>query len=83
MSLDQTGKNTTIVVSVSGGIVQDVVGTGPAQVILVDYDIDDEVVDVLPTVTARDGTKEKAAVSVLSVVDDPLYVLGIKQSLKV
>ena len=72
----------TVVVNVSGDIVQDVVATESVRVIIVDYDIDEEFADDLPTIVARDGSKEKACVSVDHVTYDPEYVQGVENAIK-
>lgn len=72
----------TVVINVSGGVVQDVVATKPVRVIVVDYDIDDALINDLPTVVARDGKRDKAAVAEMLVERDSTYVQGIESTVK-
>ena len=66
----------------SGGVVQDVVATESVRVIVVDYDVDEEFADDLPTIVARSGSKDKAFVSVDHVTHDPEYVQGVENAIK-
>jgi hypothetical protein len=72
----------TVVVNLSGGVVQDVVATESVRVIVVDYDIDDDFANDLPTIIARDGSKDKAFVSLSHVAHDPAYVHGVENAIK-
>ncbi|HJU08496.1 MAG TPA: hypothetical protein VJ727_08470 [Rhodanobacteraceae bacterium] len=72
----------TVVVNVRGGVVQDVVATESVRVIVVDYDIDEELADDFPTIVARNGSKDKAFVSVDQVTHDPEYVQGVEDAIK-